>query len=113
MKKLIISDENVAVVVDMTEQEILEITNQIIERIIPPITRRQLRLWLLSNGIYDTDVRAAIDSIEDQTSKAIALIEWEDSSVYERNHPLISEIGLSMGFTKEQMDEGFITASNL
>ena len=78
-----------------------------------PITRRQLRLWLLRKGKTDADVRAVIAAIPDPTQRAAALIEWEDATTYERGHPLIASLGAALGFTAEQMDAGFREAAAL
>jgi len=71
----------------------------------PPITARQLRLCLVLNGISLDLVESAIDSIEDKTEREVARIEWEYATVFERSHPLIEQIGTSLGLTTEQIDE--------
>lgn len=111
-KKLLIVDGQDPVEVELTEQEIadLVINEPIYYR---PISRRQLRLWLFSNGIRDNHVRQAIAAIEDENIREAATIEWEDSTIYERNHPLITQIGVALGFTEEQINQGFLTAINL
>lgn len=78
-----------------------------------PITRRQLRLWLLRQGKTDADVRAAIGAIPDPAARAAALIEWEDSTSYDRGHPLIAAVGSALGFTAEQIDAGFAAAATI
>ena len=111
-KKLLLVDGNEPQEVDLTDEEIAGLL--IVEPVYyKPITRRQLRLWLLSQGKRDNDVRQAINAIEDPIMKEAAIIEWEDSTIYERNHPLISQIGVALGLTTEQIDQGFLGASNL
>jgi len=80
---------------------------------IPSITRRQLRLWLLSNGKTDADVRAVIAAIPDPTQRAAALIEWEDATTYERAHPLVTMLGAALGFSAEALDAAFREAAAL
>lgn len=68
------------------------------------LTRRQLRLGLLANGITTADVEAAIAAISDPMDRAIAEIEWADASTYERDHPLIEQVGTVLELTPEQID---------
>jgi len=70
----------------------------------PPITARQLRLCLVLNGFSLDLVESAINSIEDETEREVARIEWEYATVFERSHPLIEQIGTSLGLTTEQID---------
>lgn len=69
-----------------------------------PLTRRQLRLGLLANGITTTDVEAAIATTPDPMDRAVAEIEWADASTYERDHHLIEQVGTALGLTPEQID---------
>ena len=45
--------------------------------------------------------------------KQKTLVEWEYAPYIERNHPLIDTLGSALGLTSEQIDQGFITASQL
>lgn len=69
-----------------------------------PLTRRQLRLGLLANGITTADVEVAIAAIPDPMDRAVAEIEWADASTYERDHPLIEQVGSALGLSPEQID---------
>lgn len=69
-----------------------------------PLTRRQLRLGLLANGITTTHVEAAIAAIPDAMDRAVAEIEWADASTYKRDHPLIEQVGTALELTPEQID---------
>ncbi|WP_336810940.1 hypothetical protein [Bosea sp. MMO-172] len=77
---------------------------------IPNITRRQLRLWLVRQGIALADVEAAIGSLPAPV-RAEAQIEWADASAYERSNPLIGSIGAAIGLSPEQIDDGFRDAA--
>jgi hypothetical protein len=78
-----------------------------------PLTRRRLRLGLLANGIASADVEAAIASIIDPTERAVAEIEWTDASSYERDHPLIAQVGGAIGLSDEQIDTMWAHALSL
>ena len=69
-----------------------------------PLTARQLRLGLVTNGISLSSVEAAIDAIEDETDREVARIEWEYATTFERSHPLVNQIGAALGLTPEQID---------
>lgn len=70
----------------------------------PPITRRQLRLALVRNGISLTMVEATIAAIPDQQERDEATIEWADASSFERLHPLVLSVGSSLGLSEAQID---------
>lgn len=69
-----------------------------------PLTRRQLRLGLLTNGITTATVEGAISAIPDPMDRAVAEIEWADASQFERDHHLIEQVGTALGLTPEQID---------
>lgn len=79
----------------------------------PELTRRQLRLGLLSNGITTADVDAVIAAIPDDIERETAQIEWSDASTYERHHPLVDKIGAVMGLSPEQIDAMWFEAASL
>ncbi|MDY0206211.1 MAG: hypothetical protein RBR82_06250 [Pseudomonas sp.] len=77
------------------------------------ITRRQAKQQLLLVGLLDV-VDVGIAAIEDETERRMAQIYWEDSQEFERNHPLLISLGMSiLGLTEEQLDDLFIAASKL
>jgi hypothetical protein len=77
------------------------------------ISARQVRLWLIDNDISLTSVEAAIDTIVDEKLREKTRVEWEYAPYIERNHPLIDSLALYLGLTSEQIDQGFIAASQL
>lgn len=80
--------------------------------VLPAITARQLRLWLLSQDRALADVDAAINALPVDHREA-ARVEWEYSTAYERTHPLIESIGVALGFDDVEIDAGFIAAAAL
>ena len=70
----------------------------------PPLSARQLRLGLVSNGIALASVQAAVDAISDPTERELAQVEWEYATSFERVHPLISQIGAALNLTPEEID---------
>lgn len=77
------------------------------------ISARQIRLWLVQNGIALTQIDNAIDSIEDPNTREVVRIEWEFAPYVERNHPWLIPLAESLGLTPEQVDQAFIEASNI
>ncbi len=65
----------------------------------PSISKRQLRLTLVRNGISLTDLDAAILAMGDE-----AVIEWQDASEYRRLHPLLNQVATHLSLTQEQVD---------
>ncbi len=80
---------------------------QPLPEVLRPVTARQLRLWLLGKGFTPSQITGMLNQIENATQREAALIEWEYASSYERNHPLIAQVGAAIGFTEAQIDQGF------
>ncbi|TKT46179.1 hypothetical protein [Rhizobium sp. LC145] len=73
-------------------------------QVLGPLTARQLRLGLVMNGYAIEQVEAAIDAIENPQDRAVAKIEWEYASTFNRTHPLIAQVGTVLGLTSETID---------
>jgi hypothetical protein len=74
----------------------------------PPVTQitmRQCRLQLLAADLLD-DVDAAVA----QADRAVQ-IEWEYATVVDRNSPLVSAIGASLGLDDAAIDQLFVDAA--
>lgn len=69
-----------------------------------PVTKRQLRLTLVRNGISLATVDAAIASMPEGIEKQEAQIEWADASTFNRNHPTLLLIASALGLTEAQVD---------
>lgn len=93
---------------------LVEVDAPILTPLSPPtLTRRQLRLGLLANGITTAQVEAVIAAIPDEIDRETAQIEWADASTYSREHPLVNQIGAAMGLTPEQIDVMWFDAAAL
>jgi len=93
-------------IIKMTDEEIAvhEATVSLFPVLAAPLTARQLRLGLVTNGFALKQIEAAIAAIEDPQQRAVASIEWEYASQFERDHPLIAQVGAALGLTVEQID---------
>lgn len=76
------------------------------------VTRRQARQALLLAGKLDL-VEPAIAAIPDPTVRALALIEWQDSLMFERDRALVNTLGAALGLTSADIDQLFISAATL
>lgn len=74
------------------------------------ISARQIRLWLINNGIQLSQVEAAIDSIQDPLTRETIKVEWEYAPYVERNHPMLVPLGQVLGLSEQQIDTAFIQA---
>lgn len=63
-----------------------------------PLSPRQLRLTLLSIGITEAEVDAAL--VNDPAGQ----IEWKYATYFNRTHPLVDGLGLGFSITPEQID---------
>lgn len=68
----------------------------------PPVTRRQLKRWLLAQGLL-AQVPALIAAITDDNARAEAQIDWEDASVFEVTNPLVVNFATALGLDNEQL----------
>lgn len=77
------------------------------------ISARQIRLWLINNGIQLSQVEQAINSIEDPIMRETTKVEWEYAPYVERNHPMLVPLAQALGLTENQIDIAFIQAQNI
>lgn len=75
------------------------------------VTMRQARLALLQSGLLAT-VNNAVATMLGAEGDA-ARIEWEFSSMVERNRPLVQSLSASLGLTSAQLDDLFVLAATL
>lgn len=81
---------------------------------LPTITRRQLRLALMRLGVTGDQVEAQIAAMPGTPiEREAAMIEWRDSSTYERNHPLVVALGAALGLTAAQIDNAWREAATI
>jgi hypothetical protein len=77
------------------------------------ISARQIRLWLLQNGISLQMVYDAIATIEDPITRDSVSIEWEYAPYIERSHPMLVPLGQALGLSEADIDRGFTEAVNI
>lgn len=87
---------------------------QVVEspRVPSKVTRRQARQALALAGLFAA-VQPAIDAIPDPQRRQLAQIEWDDSQDFERERPLLIELGHAIGLDDAGIDELFIQAGAL
>ena len=81
--------------------------------VFPKLTRRQLRLGLLNIGITADIVEAQLNAIADPMDRAAAMIEWQDASSYERDHPVLVQVAAALNLPTEQVDALWMWAAGL
>jgi hypothetical protein len=85
--------------------------------IVPPeptpatVSARQIRLWLIRQGINLAQVDAAIGAIPDQLERDSLRVEWQHAPYVERTHPMLVPLAAALGLTEEQVDQAFVEAS--
>ena len=83
------------------------------QKIPPTVSARQIRLWLLNNGMNLSLINQAISNIEDSNLRDSISVEWEYAPYIERNHPMLVPIAQTLGLNNEDIDRAFIEASNI
>ena len=71
------------------------------------VTRRQLFLWLNGLGITRAALRTQLAGNE------AALIELEEATEFQRAHPLVTQLGQTLGLSSTQIDDAFRNAATL
>lgn len=77
------------------------------------VSARQIRLWLIRNGVSLAQVESAIDAIPDQLQRDSVRVEWDYAPYVERSHPMLIPLAAALGLTEEQVDQAFIEASGI
>lgn len=77
------------------------------------ISARQIRLWLVRQGISLAAVDAAIDAIPDQLQRDSVRVEWDYAPYVERSHPMLVPLAAALGLTEQQVDQAFIEAAGI
>ena len=77
------------------------------------VSARQIRLWLIRNGIALSQVDAAIDAIPDQLQRDSVRVEWDYAPYVERSHPMLVPLAAALGLATEQVDQAFIEAATI
>lgn len=76
------------------------------------VTPRQMRQALILNGVSMQQIEDALDSLPEPT-KSLAKVEWEYSISFQRNRPLVSQMGAMLGWNEAQLDALWKFASSL
>jgi hypothetical protein len=75
-----------------------------------PITRRQLKRWLLAQGLL-AQVPQLIAAITEDNARAEAQIDWDDASVFKVTNPLVINFAAALGLNNEQLNEAWVEAA--
>lgn len=81
----------------------------------PPATvsARQIRLWLIRQGVSMAAVDAAIEAIPDQLERDSVRVEWEYAPYVERSHPMLVPLAEALGLDEAQVDQAFVEAAGI
>lgn len=81
--------------------------------VFPHLSTRQLRLGLIAAGVSLSAVDGAIAAIPDEAGREVAQVEWQFASQFERDHPLIEQVGAALGLEPWQIDAMWLSAVDL
>lgn len=99
--------------INENNEETINWTKEIIEvKTFETISPRQIRLALLGLGITQENVKSLIALLPSPTNEQ-ALIAWEYSTFFDRNAPLVENLGNQLGLTTEQLDAVWEQAKSL
>ena len=75
------------------------------------VTMKQARKALILGGISIASVDAAINAIEDDQERELAITDWEYSQTVLRDSSLVVSMAAALGLTDVQVDQFFIAAA--
>jgi len=85
------------------EDQELKRTYTVPQTVTPLQARKALRLAGLKEA-----VDSIVDNLDEETRE-----EWEYAVVIERSHPMIEQLGTTLGLSANELDDLFVTASQL
>ena len=97
-------------VIQLTQSEIDAIPVYIPQKV-KLVSMRQARLALLQSGLL-TQVNTAISNMTGLAGDQARVV-WEFSNTVERDNPLISQLGVALNLTSNQLDDLFTLANTL
>lgn len=77
-----------------------------------PLTPRQIRQALVISGIMLSDIDTALGTLP-EPMKSLAIISWEYAVQFERRDPLVSNVGLMLGWNSTQLDDLWMLGASL
>lgn len=77
------------------------------------VSARQIRLYLLRQGISLAAVDAAINAIPDAVTRDSVRVEWEYAPYVERSHLMLVPLAAALGLTESQVDQAFVEAATI
>jgi hypothetical protein len=79
---------------------------------IKDVSPRQMRSALILSGVSLESIDAALNTLSEPT-RSLARTEWEFSLAFQRNRPLVNQVGQMLGWTSAQLDQLWIYAGTL
>ena len=76
------------------------------------VTPRQMRQALILSGVSLASIDAAIATMPDP-AKSLAQTEWEYSTAFQRERPLVAQVAALLGWTNDQLDALWELAASL
>jgi hypothetical protein len=77
------------------------------------VSARQIRLWLIANGISLSQIDNLIEAMPDPQQREYTRVEWEYAPYIERNHPMVATFATALNLSNVDIDNAFIEAVTL
>ena len=98
--------------VEMSEQEAEEYLSSAIKATIEQVSRAQGKAALISCGLWPS-VLSYIESIEDETQRALAEVTLNDTTHWQRSSPFLNAAATALGLSDSELDDLFIAAAQI
>lgn len=99
---------------DVEDDEVFSKTQPEIKSVatVYQVTRAQGKAALIKYGLW-SGVLDYVESITDQTEKALAEVALNDTTHWQRSSPFLNSASKSLGLSDEQLDDLFIQAEQI
>lgn len=97
-----------------TASEVAEVESRKNTIVVPNVvTMKQARKALILGGISIASVDAAINAIEDDQERELAITDWEYSQTVRRDSSLVVSMAAALNLTSMQVDSLFTSAAGI
>jgi hypothetical protein len=101
-------------IIPMTAEEVEALQSTTPQAVVfPALTKVQFWLAALNVGITKSDVLTLINQITDKPTREQATIMLEETMLYKRNDPFVTQFSQMMGISSSQLDQLWIGASTI
>lgn len=107
------NEQGASQLIQLSEEEATILLSKPVPVTVPGfLTKKQAKQALILVGMF-SNVKAAIESIPDETQRLMVQVAWDDSATFERSDSTLLMLASALGLTDEELDQLFIMGAQL